>query len=101
MAPQVFLLVTYPAAVLAAVWCFQEEYLISPTLGSYIGIAAVLCSKIVTILTVGRKAYRETKWRAYEFSQTHAPKSCAAAYEPFERMARVLELAVLILTMPS
>ena len=46
----VAILISYPIAVLTAIWCFQEEYLISPTLGSYIGIAIVLCARVVNAL---------------------------------------------------
>jgi hypothetical protein len=55
----IVMLLSYPVAVLTAVWCFQEEYLISPTLGSYIGIAVVLCAGVVNAL----HAYRQAKWR--------------------------------------
>ena len=46
----VAMLISYPVAVLTAIWCFQEEYLISPTLASYIGIAIVLCARVVNAL---------------------------------------------------
>jgi hypothetical protein len=53
------MLISYPIAVLVAVWCFQEEYLILPTLGSYIGIAVVLGARVVNALY----PYRKAKWR--------------------------------------
>jgi len=46
----VAMLISYPVTVLTAIWCFQEEYLISPTLASYIGIAIVLCARVVNAL---------------------------------------------------
>jgi hypothetical protein len=50
----IVMLLFYPVAVLAAIWCFQEEYLISPTLGSYIGLAVVLCARVVNALCAKR-----------------------------------------------
>jgi hypothetical protein len=55
----VAMLISYPAAVASVIWCFQEEYLIPPTLASYIGIAVILCSRAMTAFY----AYRRTKWR--------------------------------------
>ncbi len=46
----VAILISYPVAIFTAIWCFQEEYLISPSLFSYILIAIVLCARIVNAL---------------------------------------------------